>query len=122
MGRVSGFEDGNFRPDEAIRRSDFYILASRISGNPIKNPANEEFINRDEALAILYHLFIRDEEPRKLSDSPFSDGIYSKYTNYITAAYELGVIHINEERRFYPNEQLTRAHALVLIERFERVR
>lgn len=122
MGRVSGFSDGNFRPDDPIIRADFYILSSRISGMPISRPSEETYINRDEALSVLYHLFVRDESPRKLSDSPFLDAKDSKYENYITAAYQLGVVNLNDERRFYPNEKLTRAHALVMIERFENLR
>ncbi len=118
-GEVKGGLDGNFYPDEPIQAQDFIKLLEKISNKKVDFKVSEGNLSRIVALRILYFTYFEKEPAIKLSDSPFTDMHDNPYKDYSTAAYNFGIINLNSEKKFYPNNHLTRAHALVLIDKFE---
>lgn len=120
---LSGYLDGdgdNFNPDGTIRRDEFVRMVENVSGVRVDIASGSNTISRGEAIKILYTVFISEKEPRNLGGSPFTDILNSPYFNYIDEAYEMGLISSSRENLFRPNDQLTRAHAVLLIDRFRK--
>jgi len=88
-GLITGYDDGTFRPGNAISRSEMTALIVRIAGlEPIQD-ANLSF-----------------------SDS---DSIQDWARGYIAAAVEAGLMQGKGSNRFAPNDMTTRAEAVVLL-------
>ena len=115
--RVSGFDDNYFRPDDYITVSDFTKLVSSINNEMVVIETTDPFVQRDTAIAVLYQSFISKSEPKVLDGYPFQDIGNSQYRNYISKAYNMGLL--NSADYFFPKNYLTRADALILIDRFE---
>jgi hypothetical protein len=120
LGRINGFEDGSFKPNDPIAKDEFYALVAAASNNEVKDKFTDQSrLNKEQAVYILYRAFIRQQEPRSLVLDPFVDTSESRYSNYIQASYNSGILFVNESRTFNPTEELTRAEAISLIDRFE---
>lgn len=119
LDRVSGFEDGTFRPDAPITVSGFESLVEKVSGKKVDIMTSDMYVHRDTAVTVLYKVYVQNKKPRSLMGSPFVDINNSKHKDYIDAAYNLGLLSGNTSNRFYPFNNLSRAHTVALIEKFE---
>jgi hypothetical protein len=119
LDRISGFDDGTFRPDEPMTVEGFKSLVSKLSGKQINIVTNDAYIHRDTAVAVLYKVYLNNKKPRSLVGSPFIDINNSKQKDFIDSSYNSGLLSGNTSNKFYPFNNLSRAHALALIEKFE---
>lgn len=122
MKRIQVDATGEFKPNEAIKRSEFYKLILDISEVKVTLKTDQEFIERDEAIAILYRIFVENKVPETLEVNPFVDCEESDYQPYIALAYKLGVLNLNEERKVYPNYFLNRGDAISYLDKFESIK
>lgn len=122
LDRVSGFDDGTFRPNAPMTVQGFESLVSKVTGKSVDIVTNDLYVHRDTAVTVLYKAYISNKKPRSLTGSPFIDINNSKHKEYIDASYKAGLLSGNTSNRFYPFNDLTRAHALALIEKFENYR
>jgi hypothetical protein len=83
MGFISGFDDGNFRPEDTVTREQFATMISRL----IK-------------LAPLEGTAFEDVEPGRWS------------AGYIKAVYEKGIVSGYDDGTFRPENSITRAEAV----------
>lgn len=88
MGIISGYDDGAFRPDANITRAEFVAMAER-------------FTKSDAAAS---------------GDIVFSDvGTNDWYYNSVLKGAEYGWIHGYPSGEFKPNESITRAEAVIVV-------
>jgi len=118
LDRINGFDDHTFRPDSYIEVDHFERLVSDVSGKVIDIQTSDKYVRRETAIEVLYKAFVSDRYPRNLS-CPFVDISRSKKSEYITAAYKIGVLEDYPGNRFRPSDFLTRAEAVYLVDRFE---
>lgn len=90
LGLIDGQGETVFNPNEAITRGACIRLITLISGLEINEDNNH----------------------------PFADSVGHAYENYIAAAYEAGFIKGYEDESFRPDQTLSRAEAVVMINRF----
>lgn len=88
-GIISGYSDGAFRPGKAVTRAEFVVLALRFAQIPIKNAE------------------------RQFSDVPTSHWA----ANYIETAVKNGFISGYSDGSFRPEQQITRAAAVTILNR-----
>ena len=88
MGAINGFEDGSFRPDQAVTRAEFVKMMCEL----LDLPAEEGSLFADVA-----------------ADDWFYGVVY--------AAYKNGLIQGTGENMFSPNEMITREDAAVIMQR-----
>lgn len=89
-GIVGGYSDGSFRPEKAVTRAEFLVLALRFAEIPTENAERQLF-----------------------SDVPISHWA----ANYIEAAVESGFISGYSDGSFRPDQQITRAEAVTILNR-----
>lgn len=90
LGLIGGEGETIFNPNKAITRGECVRLITLIAGLDIK------------------------EE----NEHPFADSVGHEYENYITAAYEAGFIKGYEDESFRPDQTLSRAEVVAMINRF----
>lgn len=90
FGLIDGQGETVFNPNEAITRGACIRLITLISGLEINEDNNH----------------------------PFADSVGHAYENYIAAAYEAGFIKGYADESFRPDQTLSRAEAVVMINRF----
>ena len=112
------FRSGTFRPNDPMSIAGFEKLVALASGKEIKIISTDRYIHRDTALTVLYKAFISNKEPQSLEGSDFTDINNTNKRAYIDAAYHLGLI-TGSDGKFHPHANLSRAHSLLLIDRFE---
>lgn len=91
-GYVQGYEDGSFGPDKAITRAEMATILVRIA-------AKEGMVIGDTAKTF----------------TDVSDGKW--YTEYVKQAVQYGLINGYEDGSFRPEQYITRAEAVVMINR-----
>jgi hypothetical protein len=121
-GKLSAFGTDEFRPDDPMEVKVFEQLISEYTGKKITINTSDKFIQRDTAIEVLHRAYINNQVSGRTLRCPFTDIENNPKKPYIVSAYKKGLISENGENKFYPNEYLTRAHALVLIDRFEKFR
>lgn len=121
-GKLGAFGTGDFRPDEQIEIDTFAKVVSEFTGKNIVINSKDKYIQRDTAVEVLYRAYIDSNPPTRSLSCPFTDLEGNPKKAYVFAAYKKGLLSDNPENKFYPNQYLTRAHALVLIDRFENFR
>ena len=145
-GYINGFEDGTFRPNDIVTRGEFYKMLVEAKGEKPDDKDNashwafkyakflrfngdtsvetfgfEDKILRKEVIRnVLYFFGIENTvEYHYYENSPFVDmpksTIYC-YDGFIQNAYQLGIVYGNENY-INPNEPITRAEAVSIIER-----
>ena len=90
LGLIGGQGETAFNPNKAITRGEYLRLMAVVSGLEI---------NKD-------------------SKHPFADSVGHIYEDYIAAAYEAGFIKGYEDGSFRPDQTLSRAEAVAMINRF----
>lgn len=90
LGLIGGQGETNFNPNKTITRGEVIRLITLVSG-----------------------LEIDDN-----SEHPFGDSVGHVYEKYIAAAYEAGMIKGYEDGSFRPDQSLSRAEAVAMINRF----
>lgn len=95
-GWIAGYEDGTFRPDQAISRQELAVLMARVAGraadgNGQNGPGLAEFVD--------------------------ADAIAGWAASGVEKAKELGIIGGFEDRSFRPLANATRAQAAAMISR-----
>ncbi|MBP1993778.1 S-layer homology domain-containing protein [Paenibacillus eucommiae] len=91
-GLIQGYEDGTFHPEGEVTRAEFITLLVRALALPIM--------------------------PVSADDIPFIDVASTKwYAGEVLAAYKAKIIQGVDERRFAPNEKISREQMAVLLAR-----
>jgi hypothetical protein len=96
---VSGFEDGSFRPNQQITRQELAVL--------IRNAL--QFVGKQEN---------RTEAAAGLSSLKDSSAIAAWAQEAVALAVQTGIASGREDGSFQPNDQATRAEAVVMVKRF----
>lgn len=145
-GYINGFEDGTFRPNDIVTRGEFYKMLVEAKGEKPEDNDNashwafkyarflrfngdtsvetfgfEDKILRKEVIRNVLFLFGIEEtvQYHYYDENPFLDMPKSTiyfYDGYIQNAYQLGIIYGNENY-INPDEPITRAEAVSIIER-----
>lgn len=89
LGLIGGEGETTFNPNKAITRGECIRLITLIAGLDIK------------------------EE----NEHPFADSVGHKYEDYITVAYEAGIIKGYDDGNFRPDQTLSRAEVVAMINR-----
>lgn len=122
QGKLSAFGTGDFRPDDPIEIETFTKVVNELSGKKIIINSSDKYLQRDTAIEVLYRVYIDSNPPNRSLSCPFTDLEGNPKKAYVFAAYKKGLLDDNPENKFYPNQYISRAHALVLIDRFEKFR
>lgn len=110
-GRVNGFPDGEFKPDELVTRWQFAKMAG---GDPDVMTEPDRPATRDEAIDYLWN---RAGKPSEIAPSVVTAG--SKYPEAVAWGYTRGVMQGDDGLNLRLNSTLTRAEASTLIVRAE---
>ena len=89
MGKIIGYEDGTFRPNEPITRAEFVTIATRFYNHTAK--------------------YEPDTFPDVDADAWYAD--------YIQAAVDMDLILGDDDGTFRPNDPITRAEAAAIVNR-----
>ena len=88
LGVITGYEDGNFRPNASISRAEFVTIATRFFDYTAEY------------------------------EGTFSDVSYSSwYADFVQAAVDMGLVNGYENGTFRPNASITRAEAVAIVNR-----
>jgi len=118
LGMLRGYRDGNFKPQERVRRQDFAALLARLispeARTEVANP--KKYITRAEAVMMIYNF--GGVIPVPVLESPFPD-IPGRFwaAGAIYAAKSAGVLKYLEGGNFIPGKDLTRAEMAELLSR-----
>jgi len=116
------FGRGNFRPDDPIEVDVFAKFVSDISQKNICIKTEDQYLQRDTALEVLYKAFIENKEASNKSLScPFLDISSNSKKDYIIASYKLNLLEDNNRHVYRPLDHLSRGEAVVLVDRFEKL-
>ena len=85
---INGYEDNTFRPDEIMTRAEFVTVVNRI-------------------------LALQDESSKYIPDINRTDWFYSE----IRKAVKVGIIQGNADGYIFPNDEITREEAIVILTR-----
>ena len=110
-GRVNGFPDGEFKPDELVTRWQFAKMAG---GDPDIMTEPDRAATRDEAATYLWE---RAGKPSGVAPSVVTDG--SQTPEAIAWAYSVGIVQGDDGLNLRLGSTLTRAEAACLIVRAE---
>ena len=110
-GRVNGFPDGEFKPDELVTRWQFAKMAG---GDPDAMSEPDRPATRDEAVLYLWE---RAGKPSGVAPSVITKG--SKTPNAVAWAYSVGIMKGDDGLNLRLSSTLTRAEAACLIVRAE---
>ncbi len=110
-GRVNGFPDGEFKPDELVTRWQFAKMAG---GNPDAMSEPDRPATRDEAIAYLWD---RAGKPEEIAPSVVTEG--SRTPQAVAWGYTRGVMQGDDGLNLRLGSTLTRAEASTLIVRAE---
>ncbi len=110
-GRVNGFPDGEFKPNELVTRWQFAKMAG---GNPDAMSEPHRPATRDEAIAYLWD---RAENPKEIAPSAVTAG--SRTPEAVAWGYTRGVMHGDDGLNLRLGSTLTRAEASAMIVRAE---
>ncbi len=110
-GRVNGFPDGEFKPDELVTRWQFAKMAG---GDPDVMTEPDRPATRDEAIEYLWN---RAGKPAEIAPSVITDG--SKTPEAVAWGYTRGVMQGDDGLNLRLDSTLTRAEASTLIVRAE---
>ena len=89
MGKIIGYEDGTFRPNEPITRAEFVTIATR------------------------FYNYTAEYKPGTFPDVDADDW----YAGYIQAAVDMDLILGDDDGTFRPNDPITRAEAAAIVNR-----
>lgn len=110
-GRVNGFPDGEFKPDEMVTRWQFAKMAG---GNPDAMTEPDRDAIRDE---VALYLWERAGKPSGIAPSAVTKG--SQNPDAVAWAYSVGVMQGDDGLNMRLDSALTRAEAACLIVRAE---
>lgn len=110
-GRVNGFPDGEFKPDELVTRWQFAKMAG---GNPDAMAEPDRPATRDEAITYLWE---RAGKPAEIASGAVTAN--SKNPNAVAWGYTRGVMQGDDGLNLRLKSTLTRAEAAALIVRAE---
>ena len=110
-GRVNGFPDGEFKPDELVTRWQFAKMAG---GDPDVMTEPDRAATRDEAVLYLWE---RAGKPSGIAPSVVTAG--SKTPEAVAWAYSVGIMKGDDGLNLRLDSTLTRAEAACLIVRAE---
>jgi len=91
LGLVNGFEDGSFRPDQAMNRAELAVIIGRALQLPANAAKQSKFADNDTIPA------------------------YAK--SYVAQLAELGLLNGYTDGTFRPNQSITRAELAVIVAR-----
>ncbi len=110
-GRVNGFPDGTFKPDEMVTRWQFV----KMSGGNLDDVSNpDELATRDYAATTLWE---RAGKPEKIASGAVTKG--SDNPKAVAWAYTMGVMKGDDGLNLRLSDGLTRAEAATMIVRAE---
>lgn len=110
-GRVNGFPDGEFKPDELVTRWQFAKMAG---GDPDAMTEPDRAATRDEAVLYLWE---RAGKPSGVAPSVITKG--SRTPDAVAWAYSVGIMKGDDGLNLRLSSTLTRAEAACLIVRAE---
>lgn len=110
-GRVNGFPDGEFKPNELVTRWQF---AKMTGGNPDEISFPDRAATRDEAVDYLWNF---NGKPEAIAPSAVTKG--SSNPNAVAWAYARGIMMGDDGINLRLDSTLTRAEAAALIVRSE---
>lgn len=113
-GLIVGYEDGSFRPENAITIEEFVLILSRMSDKQIDILNNKFDITDPISREYAAYLLTRDISPQETKSS-FTDILDSEYKTEIETAAALGIMIGNPDGTFAPNGNMTRAEAATVI-------
>jgi hypothetical protein len=122
LGLIGPKSDDNadfFGPDDPIEIDDFETMVSKASGMNVEIATKDQYVHRDTAVTVLYKVFISRDEPKTSLGTPFIDIQNSDKIAYIDAAYNSALVTGNG-KYFMPFNNISRSHAVILLDRFEK--
>lgn len=119
QGKIPAIEDGNFKPDEAIRITDAQEIIKRNTGKNVR--IKGDLISKAAAVKVLYQIYFY-KNPEVIDKSPFTDVDGHELEKYIISSYQLGLLNFNSQKLFFPDRPITRIEFLSLIDEFENLK
>ncbi|MBI5699913.1 S-layer homology domain-containing protein [Candidatus Saganbacteria bacterium] len=118
LGILRGYPDGDFKPQERVRRQDLAALLARLISPEAQTEVADpkRYVTRAEAVTMIYNF--GGVAPVPVLESPFPD-IPGRYwaAGAIYAAKSAGILKYLEGGNFLPGKELTRAEMAELLSR-----
>lgn len=119
---IVGFVDGTFKPNGFITQRQLLTLLSRIAKTPYPLRGSNKYVTRAEAVAMILR-FAGLEEPKYIYEEPFTD-IKTRHwaARAIIAAKNEGWLKYIKDKRFRPNQKITRLEIIDILAKTQPVK